>query len=144
MILIPFIFLGSAFAMSPNNSYLNIYGVFHPYISQYGPLTMQSNSISLPESRSLLSAIEWINNHTQEGSVIMGSKHLRGWMELELKGRTFLFADNNSRLLDSNKYSELYLLDLDSRQATEIPENYLQALSYNNADISLSHLKRIE
>jgi len=65
-------------------------------------------------------------------------------MELELKGRTFLFADNNSRLLDSNKYSELYLLDLDSRQATEIPENYLQALSYNNADISLSHLKRIE
>jgi len=144
MILIPFIFLGSAFAMSPNNSYLNIYGVFHPYISQYGPLTMQSNSISLPESRSLLSAIEWINNHTQEGSVIMGSKHLRGWMELELKGRTFLFADNNSRLLDSNKYSDLYLLDLDSRQATEIPENYLQALSYNNADLSLYHLKRIE
>ena len=143
VILIPFIFLGSAFAMSPN-SYLNIYGVFHPYISQYGPLTMQYNSISLPESRSLLSAIEWINNHTQEGSVIMGSKHLRGWMELELKGRTFLFADNNSRLLDSNKYRELYLLDLDSRQATEIPENYLQALSYNNADLSLYHLKRIE
>jgi len=139
-----FVFFGSAFAMSPNNSYLNIYGVFHPYISQYGPLTMQSNSISLPESRSLLSAIEWINNHTQEGSVIMGSKHLRGWMELELKGRTFLFADNNSRLLDSNKYSELYLLDLDSRQATEIPDNYLQALSYNNTDLSLYHLKRIE
>ncbi|MDP9305899.1 MAG: hypothetical protein M3O68_06115 [Thermoproteota archaeon] len=144
VILIPFIFLGSAFLMSPNNSYLNIYGVFHPYISQYGPLTMQYNSISLPESRSLLSAIEWINNHTQEGSVIMGSKHLRGWMELELKGRTFLFADNNTRLLDSNKYSELYLLELYSRQATEIPENYLRALSYNNTDFSLYHLKRID
>jgi uncharacterized membrane protein len=144
VILIPFIFLGSAFAMSPNNSYLNIYGVFHPYISQYDPLTMQYNSISLPESRSLLSAIEWINNHTQEGSVIMGSKHLRGWMELELKGRTFLFADNNTRLLDSNKYGELYLLELDSRQAIEIPENYLRALSYNNADFSLYHLKRID
>lgn len=144
VILIPFIFLGSAFAMSPNNSYLNIYGVFHPYISQYGPLTMQYNSISLPESRSLLSAIEWINNHTQEGSIIMGSKHLRGWMELELKGRTFLFADNNTRLLDSNKYGELYLLELDSRQATEIPENYLRVLSYNNTDLSLYHLKRID
>jgi hypothetical protein len=74
----------------------------------------------------------------------MGSNYLRGWMELELKGRTFLFADNNTRLLDSNKYGELYLLELDSRQATEIPENYLRALSYNNADLSLYHLKRID
>ena len=144
VILIPFIFLGSAFAMSPNNSYLNIYGIFHPYISQYGPLTMQSNSISLPESRSLLSAIEWINNHTQEGSVIMGSKHLRGWMEIELKGRTFLFADNNTRLLESNKYSELYLLEINSRKETKMTENYLQTLSYNNTDFSLYHLKRID
>jgi hypothetical protein len=144
MILIPFIILGSAFAMSPNNSYLNIYGIFHPYISQYGPLTMQYNSISLPESGSLLSAIEWINNHTQEGSVIMGSKHLRGWMELELKGRTFQFADNNTRLLESNKYSELYLLEINSRQETKMPENYLQTLSYNNTDFSLYHLKRID
>ena len=144
VVLIPFIFVGSAFAMSPNNSYLNIYGIFHPYISQYGPLTMQYNSISLPESGSLLSAIEWINNHTQEGSVIMGSKHLRGWMELELKGRTFLFADNNTRLLESNKYSELYLLEINSRQETKMPENYLQTLSYNNTDFSLYHLKRID
>jgi len=144
VILIPFIFLGSAFAMSPNNSYLNIYGIFHPYISQYGPLTMQSNSISLPESRSLLSAIEWINNHTQEASVIMGSKHLRGWMEIELKGRTFLFADNNTRLLESKKYSELYLLEINSRKETKMPENYLQTLSYNNTDFSLYHLKRID
>ena len=144
VVLIPFIFLGSAFAMSPNNSYLNIYGIFHPYISQYGPLTMQSNSISLPESRSLLTAIEWINNHTLEGSVIMGSKHLRGWMEIELKGRAFLFVDNNTRLLESNKYSELYLLEINSRQETKMPENYLQTLSYNNTDFSLYHLKRID
>jgi hypothetical protein len=143
VIIIPFLFLGSAFAMNPNNSYFNIYGVFHPYISQFGPLTMQYNSISLPESRSLLSAIEWIENHTQKDSVIMGSKHLRGWMGIELNERIFLFADNNTRLLASNKYSELYLLELNSRQATEIPGNYLQVLSYSNADLSLYHLKRI-
>ncbi len=145
IILIPFIFLGTAFAASPNNSYLNIYGAFHQFISPYGPLTMQYNSISLPESRSLLSVIDWINNNTNtpEGSVIMGSKHLRGWMELELKERTFLFADNNTRLLDSNKYNELYLLEINSRQATGIPENYLQTVSYNNTDFSLYHLKRI-
>jgi len=146
IILIPFIFLGTAFAASPNNSYINVYGAFHQFMGPYGPLTMQYNSISLPESRSLLSVIDWINNNTNtpEGSVIMGSKHLRGWMELELKGSTFLFADNNTRLLESNKYRELYLLELNSRPATEIPENYLQTLSHNNTDFSLYHLKRIE
>lgn len=146
IVLLPFIFLGSAFAVSPNNSYFNIYGAFHQFIGPYGPLTMQYNSISVPESRSLLSVIDWINNdtNTPEGSVIMGSKHLRGWMELELKERTFLFADNNSKLLDSDKYSELYLLELKSRQSTRIPENYLQELSYNKTDFSIFKLKLIE
>jgi hypothetical protein len=146
IILLPFIFLGSAFAASPNNSYLNVYGAFHQFIGPYGPLTMQSNSISLPESRSLLSAIDWINNdtNTAEGSVIMGSKHLRGWMELELKERTFLFADNNSKLLESDKYSELYLLELKSRQSTMIPQNYLQDLTYNSPEFSVYRLKLIE
>ncbi|RPI80486.1 MAG: hypothetical protein EHM34_10075 [Nitrosopumilales archaeon] len=146
IILIPFIFLGSAFAASPNNSYLNIYGAFHQFVGPYGPLTMQYNSISLPESKSLLSAIDWINNdtNTAEGSVIMGSKHLRGWMELELKERTYLFADNNTKLLASNKYGELYLLELISRQSTEIPENYLQELAYNSTDFSLYRLKLIK
>jgi hypothetical protein len=146
IVLLPFIFLGSAFAVSPNNSYFNIYGAFHQFIGPYGPLTMQYNSISVPESRSLLSVIDWINNdtNTPEGSVIMGSKHLRGWMELELKERTFLFADNNSKLLDSDKYSELYLLELKSRQSTKIPENYLQELSYNKTDFSIFKLKLIE
>jgi len=142
VILIPFIFVGSAFAMSPNNSYLNIYGVFHAYIGQYGPLAMQYNSISLPESRSLLSLIDWINNYTPEGSLIIGSKHLRGWMELELENRTFLFSDNNTKLLHSNKYSELYLLE--SNLVTEKLENYSPVLSFNNTDFSLYHLKRIE
>jgi hypothetical protein len=146
IILLPFIFLGSAFAASPNNSYLNVYGAFHQFIGPYGPLTMQYNSISLPESRSLLSAIDWINNdnNTPHGSVIMGSKHLRGWMELELKERTFLFADNNSKLLESDKYSELYLLELKSRQSTMIPKNYLQELTYNSPEFSVYRLKLIE
>lgn len=146
IIILPFIFLGSAFVASPNHSYVNIYSAFHQFISPYGPLTMQSNSIYLPESRSLLSAIDWINNdtNTAEGSVIMGSKHLRGWMELDLKERTFLFADNNTKLLESDKHGELYLLELKSRQLTRIPENYLQELTYNNTDFSLYRLTPIE
>ncbi|HXV88310.1 MAG TPA: hypothetical protein VD710_04355 [Nitrososphaeraceae archaeon] len=144
VILIPFVFLGSAFAMSPNGSYLNVYGVFHPYISHYGPLTMQYNSISLPESESLLSLIEWINNenNTSAGSTIMGSKHLRGWMELELENRSFLFSDNITDMLNSNKYAEFYLLN--SSKVEHQLQNYSSKLSYNNSDFSLYHLKRIE
>ncbi len=144
VILIPFVFLGSAFAMSPNNSYLNVYGAFHAYISHYGPLTMQYNSISLPESESLLSIIDWINNNnnTSSGSRILGSKHLRGWMELGLENRAFLFSDNITDILNSNKYSEFYLLD--SNIVTHQLQNYSSNLSFNNSDYSLYHLKRIE
>jgi hypothetical protein len=142
VILIPFVFLGSAFAMSPNNSYLNVYGAFHAYISHYGPLTMQYNSISLLESESLLSLIDWINNNTSSGSTILGSKHLRGWMELELENRTFLFSDNITDMLILDKYSEFYLLD--SNILTHQLQNYSSKLSYNNSDFSLYHLKRVE
>ena len=146
IVIIPFIFLGSAFATSPNGSYFNIYGAFHQFIGPYGPLTMQYNSISLTESRSLLSTINWINNDTNTpiSSVIMGSKHLRGWMELEIKERTFLFADNNTKLLESSKYAELYLLEINSRQATAVPPNYLKELTYNSTDFNLYKLKLIE
>jgi hypothetical protein len=142
VILLPFVFLGSAFAMSPNGSYLNVYGAFHAYISHYGPLTMQYNSISLPESESLMLLIDWLNKNTLQGSIIMGSKHLRGWMELELENRAFLFSDNITDMIDSNKYSEFYLLDsnLGKRQF----QKYSSNLSFNNSDFSLYHLKRIE
>ena len=111
VILIPFLFLGSVFATSPNGSYLNFYGLFHEYVHYYDPMTMQYNSISIPESESLLSLIDWMNNNTPSGSIIVGSKHLRGWMELELENRTFLFSDNITEMINSNKYSEFYLLD---------------------------------
>jgi hypothetical protein len=73
----------------------------------------------------------------------MGNKHLRGWMELGLKERTFLYADNNTKLLESNKYGELYLLELNSRQSTEIPNNYLRELLYNSTDFSIYRLNLI-
>jgi len=142
VILIPFLFLGSVFAMSPNGSYLNLYGLFHEYLHYYDPMTMQYNSISIPESESLVSLIDWFNHNTPSGSLIMGSKHLRGWMELELKNRSFLFSDNITNILHLNKYTEFYLLD--SNLVTHQLQNYSSTLSYNNTNYSLYHLKRVE
>ena len=146
VILIPFLFLGSVFATNPNGSYLNLYGLFHEYMHYYDPMTMQYNSISIPESESLISLIDWMNHNTPSGSLIVGSKHLRGWMELDLKNRTFLFSDNTTNILHSNKYAEFYLLDsnLISNLVTQNLQNYSSTLSYNNTNYSLYHLKRIE
>jgi hypothetical protein len=105
-------------------------------------MTMQYNSISIPESESLVSIIDWMNNNTPSGSIIVGSKHLRGWMELGLINRTFLYSDNITEMLNSNKYSEFYLLESDS--VTDNLHNYTSNLSYNNTNFSLYHLKRIE
>jgi hypothetical protein len=140
VILIPFLFLGSVFATSPNGSYLNFYGLFHEYVHYYDPMTMQYNSISIPESESLVSLIDWMNNNTPSGSIIVGSKHLRGWMELGLINRTFLYSDNITEMVDSNKYSEFYLLESDS--VTDNLQNYTSNLSYNNTNFTLFHLKR--
>jgi len=100
---------------------------------------MQYNSISIPESESLVSLVDWMNNNTPSGSIIVGSKHLRGWMELGLINRTFLYSDNVTELIDSNKYSEFYMLESDS--ITDNLQNYTSNLSYNNTDFSLYHLK---
>jgi hypothetical protein len=81
-----------------------------------------------------------MNNNTPSGSIIVGSKHLRGWMELGLINRTFLYSDNITEMVDSNKYSEFYLLESDS--VTDNLQNYTSNLSYNNTNFSLFHLKR--
>ena len=100
---------------------------------------MQYNSISIPESESLVSLIDWMNNNTPSGSIIVGSKHLRGWMELGLINGTFLYSDNITEMVDSNKYGEFYLLESDS--VTDNFQNYTSNLSYNNTNFSLYHLK---
>ena len=139
-ILIPFVFLGFIFATSPNGSYLNPYGLFHEYMHYYDPMTMQYNSISIPESESLVALIDWFNHNTPSGSLIVGSKHLRGWMELDLKNRTFLFSDNITNMINSDKYAEFYLLD--TNLVTHQLQNYSSTLSYNNTNYSLYHLIR--
>ena len=101
---------------------------------------MQYNSISIPESESLVSLIDCMNNNTHSGSIIVGSKHLRGWMELGLINRTFLYSDNITEMVDSNKYSEFFLLESDS--VTDNLQNYTSNLSYNNTNFTLFHLKR--
>jgi len=86
--------------------------------------------------------IDWINNNTQQQSIIDGSKHLRGWMELGLENRTFQYSNNITEQLSLKNYEEVYLLN--SKNLT-IPQlkNYSSNLSYKNAAFALYYLKHV-
>ena len=53
---------------------------------------MQFNSIDIRDNDKLLSIISWLNENTPKHATIIGEKHWRGWMKLELdEGKTFLY-----------------------------------------------------
>jgi hypothetical protein len=78
--LVPFIAIGMLLAATSNYRPLSLFAPFHDYVGQFAPMTMQYNSVSIPESKSIVSAIEWINHNTQ-----VGSQRWRGWVEDGLK-----------------------------------------------------------
>ncbi|MDQ3872695.1 MAG: hypothetical protein M3258_03680 [Thermoproteota archaeon] len=61
---------------------------------------MQFNSVDIQDSKNLLLAIAWLNENTEDNSVIVGEKHCRGFMEPYLvDGRTYLFQMTQLPLL---------------------------------------------
>jgi hypothetical protein len=55
---------------------------------------MQFNSLDIEDNKNLLSAIVWLNKNTERDAIIVGEKHWRGFMELDLAdGR--IYAPSN-------------------------------------------------
>jgi hypothetical protein len=128
--LTPFIIMAVLFAISSNDKALSIYAPFHDYVGQFTPMTMQYNSISIPESKSLKLTIDWLNYNTPTGSYIFGDKHWRGWMELELKDRNYVYYPNLSEFISSSS-PERYWLTMSKQSHT------------TNNNSSLVHTDRI-
>lgn len=97
--LVPFVIIGMLFAVSNSDRPIGLFAPFHYYIGQFGPITMQANSISISASKSIISAISWVNQNTPQGSIIVIDKHWRGWTELELKNRSFLYYEDMANLI---------------------------------------------
>ena len=117
VILAPFMTAGMLFATTSANAAVSLFSAFHDYVGQFGPISMQANSISIEESKSIVLAIDWINHRTPLSSVIVIDKHWRGWTELELKNRSFLFYEGLDKLEAQHK--SFYLL---SFTKTSIPQ----------------------
>jgi len=91
--------MGLAYAVMPYDNPFVLYGAARSSIEDFGPVTMQFNSLDTEDSDKLLSVIDWINRNTEQDAVIVGEKHWRGFMELHLEdGRTYRFSDNPSAL----------------------------------------------
>ena len=74
------------------------------------PYSMNFNSLKIIDNTDLLKSIDWINSNTSNNSIIIGSKHWRGWFSLFLQPshKYFFedFADFNDTLLNQTQSKE--------------------------------------
>lgn len=134
LVLAPFVTVGMLFATTSSNAPVSLFSLFHHYIGQFGPTTMQSNSISIQESKSIVSAIDWINHNTPLSSDIVIDKHWRGWGELELKNRKFVYYEDLAVLAD--RHESFYLLILSTVSLPKIQDAKI-ILAYTNNNFLL-------
>jgi hypothetical protein len=112
-----FIIIGLMYAVLPYDKPLLLHWIARENLQYYIPLTMQFNSIDVKNNDDLLSAILWINDNTDTNAIIVGEKHLTGWMEIGLKdNRTYQSASDIEQLIEhvSPKYDSGYLITYDN------------------------------
>lgn len=119
--LVPFVIIGMLFAVSSSDRPISVFAPFHHYIGQFGPNTMQANSISISASKSIISAISWVNQNTPQGSSIVIDKHWRGWTELELKNRSFFYYEDTANL--TAHHQNYYMLIFSTSTSSSFPNS---------------------
>jgi len=113
--------LGIAYAVMPYDDPFIIYGMARSSIEDFSPVTMQFNSLDIQDNDNLLSTIQWINQYTEHNAIIVGEKHLRGFMELYLKDeRTYRFSENPQALAESldKRGEHVFLIRFDASSPT--------------------------
>ena len=95
-VLAGFIIVGLGYALMPYDSPFPLYGAARAHVENFGPVTMQFNSLDIQDNGRMLSAISWLNENTEPDAVIVGEKHWRGFMELHLQNeRTYRFSGDS-------------------------------------------------
>lgn len=116
-ILVAFAAIGVAYAVMPYDSPFVLYGMTRQNIENFGPVTMQFNSLDIQDNDELLSSIRWINQNTENNAVIVGEKHWRGFMEMYLDDeRAYRFSDDPQSLAEAveRQGKPAYHITLDS------------------------------
>jgi hypothetical protein len=102
-----FVVYGFLFIVMPSEVIFSFPSFFQKNTGFIFPFSMNFNSLKITDNTDLLKSIDWINSNTSQNSVIIGSKHWRGWFSLFLQPshQYFFedFADVNDILLNQNQ-----------------------------------------
>jgi hypothetical protein len=123
-----FAILGFSYMAMPYDNPFILFTVAKNYIENFAPVTMQFNVLDVDDNDALLDTIERINQSTERDALIVGAKHWRGFMELNLADeRTYKFSDNprDLGLAHSRLGRSVYLLE-PSGEATEFEFHRLE------------------
>jgi hypothetical protein len=94
-----FAVIGVAYSLMPADNPFMLFSAAGAHIQNFGPLTMQFNSVDIQDNKNLLSAIAWLNKNTEPDAVVVGEAHWRGFMELYLADRrAYLYSDDPAAL----------------------------------------------
>ena len=117
-----FAILGVSYAVIPHHSASIILNeIIGVQTENLPPVTMQFNSLDVEDNDELLSTIAWINENTEQDSVIVGENHWRGFMELYLKDeRTYHFSEDPKTTAEtlSKRGQQVYLIEFNSKSPT--------------------------
>jgi hypothetical protein len=117
-VLAAFMVIGLAYAVMPHDNPFVLYGAARANTENFSPVTMQFNSLDVEDNEKLLSAIQWINQNTGPGTVIVGERHWRGFMELYLEDdRIYRFSNDPLSLAQAleRQDRQAYLITYDAR-----------------------------
>jgi hypothetical protein len=112
-----FAVVGLAYATMPYHSPFILYGLARSSTEDFGPVTMQFNSLDVRDNGKIMSAIAWINENTEQDAVIVGEKHWRGFMEVYLQDhRKYRFSSNPQALARAlvEQGAPVYLIKFDA------------------------------
>jgi hypothetical protein len=90
-----FVVYGFLFIVMPSGVVFSFPSFFQQNTGFIFPFSMNFNSVKITDNTDLLNSIDWININTSNNSVIIGSKHWRGWFSLFLQpSHKYFFEDN--------------------------------------------------
>ena len=99
-----FVIYGIMFVVLPYGYIYSLPSLFGDQTEFVFPLSMSFNSMDIDKSQDMVLLIDWINSNTENNSVIVGSKHWRGWFSLFLTyPREYLYDESFFNLTSDEK-----------------------------------------
>jgi len=93
--LFAFVIYGFLFTVMPYGVTFSIPSFFQDNTGFIFPLSMMFNTLEIKNNHEMVKSIDWISSNTSNDSIIIGSKHWRGWFSLFLHGnQEYLYSEN--------------------------------------------------